>query len=106
MNYRTRRRGGTGFPTRDEDKPTGWNPRATHHHTSNPPANVSPAPTLQKMIRSPSVKIPSSAAHPSAIETLAALVLPYFEIVTTNLSYGMPTRLLTAFRIRSFAWCG
>jgi len=56
------------------------------HHTSRPPANVSPAPTLQKMMRSPSAKIPSSAAQPRAIETLAALVFPYLEMVTTNLS--------------------
>src|SRR6476620_2775097 len=56
------------------------------HQTSSPPAKVSPAPTLQKIIRSPSLKIPSSAAQPSAIETLAALVLPYLEMVTTNLS--------------------
>ena len=56
------------------------------YHSSNPPAKVRPAPTLQKMILSPSAKIPSSAAQPSAIETLAALVLPYLEIVTTNFS--------------------
>ena len=30
--------------------------------------------------------MPSSAAQPKAIETLAALVLPYLPIVTTNLS--------------------
>ena len=45
-----------------------------------------PAPTLQKMILSPFSNIPSSAAHPSAIDTLAALVLPYFAIVMTNFS--------------------
>ena len=56
------------------------------HHTSRPPANVRPAPTLQKMILSPSEKMPSSAAQPKAMETLAALVFPYLEIVTTNLS--------------------
>ena len=34
-----------------------------------------PAPTLQKMILSPELNIPSSAAHPSAMDTLAALEL-------------------------------
>jgi hypothetical protein len=56
------------------------------HQTSNPPANVRPAPTLQKMILSPTLKISSSAAQPRAIETLAAEVLPYLPIVTTNFS--------------------
>jgi len=42
----------------------------------------------------------------SAIETEAALVLPYCEIVTMNFSKGRPTRLLTARRMRSLAWCG
>ena len=59
---------------------------AGRHHTSRPPAKVRPAPTLQKMILSPSAKIPSSAAHPRAIDTLAALVLPYLAIVITNFS--------------------
>ena len=56
------------------------------HHSSSPPAKVRPAPTLQKIILSPGVKMPSSAAQPRAIETLAALVLPYLAMVTTNLS--------------------
>jgi len=59
---------------------------AAAYQTSNPPAKVSPAPTLQKMILSPELKIPSSAAQPNAIETEAADVFPYSPIVTTNFS--------------------
>ena len=56
------------------------------YQTSRPPAKVRPAPTEQKMILWPGSKRPSSAAQPRAMETLAALVFPYWEIVITNLS--------------------
>ena len=78
---------GVGRPALPQGEPArGLTGVPAPHHSNKPPANVSPAPTLQKIILSPSVKIPSSADQPRAIETLAALVLPYLPIVTTNLS--------------------
>jgi len=59
---------------------------ALGYQVIRPPAKVKPAPTEQKMMLSPSSKIPSSAAQPRAMETDAADVLPYFPTVTMNFS--------------------
>src|SRR5690606_6125949 len=104
INDQNDRTHGGGDKTRDVGRQK--SPRRQHHQTIRPPAKVRPAPTEQKMIRSPDLKMPSSAAQPSAIETEAPEVLPYLEIVTTNFSKGMPTRLPTALRMRSLAWWG
>ena len=85
-------------PASEPIAPKATTPRISEPNTPNkptlrwayqiirPPAYVKPAPTEQKIILSPSSKIPSSAAQPSAMETEAADVLPYLPTVTTNFS--------------------